>query len=225
MLSGIAILPTSCSSPVRSVSSICSGSVHLAGDVTGERADVEHVLGQLGLLDDRFRLLGDRRQQHVAHLGGDRRRAAAVLGGIHPAVGGVQRGRHVSCLGRERDGSSRRQDRERGPMLRQRGRAQLADLVGAQRAPRHERAELIAAEPVRTTGRRQRLLQLPCQPDQELIAGRVSERVVVALEAVRSHQPRPSTGSVARAFGATDRFVAQLMRRMHSFFPCTGQGL
>ena len=148
-------------------------------------------LGRLGgELGDAVSMPGEQRvplhqhaQEGIGRLA-SRRRALAVLLVVHPLICNAQGGRGVAGLVRDPDEAVRDRDLESLAVLAEGGgRSRHGERRVA--LDRQERAELVAAHPVGARQRPDRALEGGSEPGQQRIAGRVAERVVVALEPVQ----------------------------------------
>ncbi len=103
---------------------------------------------------------------------------------VHALVGELQRVGDLGSLARHLCRPERAGDLEALAVLAQGLAGGDGDLVGALEASLREHRELVAAEPVGLGAALHRLGELAAEADQQRVAGRMAERVVVGLEAV-----------------------------------------
>ena len=175
-VSGIAVLPTSCSSAAsRMRLTSCSGSPRRSAVSPASRATPLTCSPSPPAF-------GDDLQQEVGALAPDRRPVGLVR--VHALVGQPQGLLRRRRLGRDAGEAVRAADLEGVAGVAERLGGQQQQLVALAGRDRGEQAELVAAHPVDAAEALGRRLQALGQADEQRVAGRVAEAVVVLLEAV-----------------------------------------
>ena len=184
-------------------------------DLRCERADADEVLPKPGRAPERFE---QRRHRPVALA------PARVLLRIEPLIGGLQRVSRVGRLVREHDGAERRLDLEPFALLGERGARAVDERLGLTVRDRREEAELVPAEPISGTFGARYGREFLAEAREQRVAGRVAERVVVALESVEVEQheecrPHGVGAQTALEVGEQLATIAEPRQRIRGRFP------
>ena len=199
--SGIATLPTSCSSAARATVSRVSASSPIAVASARDSSATARVWASSS---------GSRSpitRSSTSPLWRAGRVRAALLLGVHAAVGELQRGLGVRRVAGQLDDADRRVDPEALALLAQ--RLAGAHERGGGALGGHEHAELVAAHPERAADALHRAGQPAAEVLDQHVAGDVAEDVVVGLEAVEVEQREPPRAPAAASSSASDERAHQ----------------